>query len=148
MKNTNLTNKFIDRRNREERQAGLATPIYYWYDVDGIGRRMTCGLAITTAGELAYAYATCSEADHFERRMGRKIVANRIFGRAQFHHFTSTSLGSEVSQEAPESFAKFADLNIPTSRQGVPCARAYHAGQQFRAYRAFMEERAREIIDE
>lgn len=121
---------------------------FFWYDQDSEGRRMTRGLAITTAGELLVADAICSHADNFEKRMGRKIVSNRIFGRAQNHLTTSRALSANQVENAPDRFSELAKALIPTSRLGVPSARAYHAGQQFLAYRKFMEERAREIIDE
>lgn len=71
-----------DRRTPEQIEAGLATPILWWYDEEvrpgKRPRRRVNGIAITKVASLVVARATCSYKDQFVKAIGRRIVEGRI----------------------------------------------------------------------
>jgi hypothetical protein len=125
---------FIDRRTEEEKAAGLATPVLYWYDVEEVGykdgtpRRRTNGMAVDIYGNLIIARATCSTKDQFEKRTGRLVVSKRIMGRAQRH---CNVLLPRCDLEAPEAMAEAYRQAFPDDTIGVK--RAFNAGKVFAA---------------
>lgn len=135
-------NTFVDRRTSEQRIGELATQVLFWYDQEGKGRkrrRRTNGMAITTAGELIIARATCSRKDQFVKAMGRLVVEKRILGRAKRHCWVLTLEAGELPQMAAAAYAEM----FPEDEKGFK--RAFNAGKVFAAYKEEIERRANEL---
>ena len=134
---------FVDRRTADQRVGELATPVLFWYDEEGKGRkrrRRTNGIAVTTDGFLMVAQATCSRKDQFVKANGRLVVEKRILGRAQRHCWKLRLDGEgERSEIAAASYRE----QFPEDEIGIK--RAYNAGRVFTRYQADIQRRADEI---
>ena len=136
---------FVDRRTAAQKLGELATPVLFWYDQEGKGRkrrRRTNGVAITTDGLLVIADTVCSRKDQFVKVHGRMVVEQRILGRAQAHCglFYLSPDGSRAEAAA----AAYRD-EVGEDERGVK--RAYNAGRVFDRYKADIERRANELDD-
>jgi hypothetical protein len=133
---------FVDRRTDDQREAGLATHILFWYDHDKKHRRRVNGVAVTTDGYLLVARATCSKKDQFVKSHGRFIIERRMSGRAKKHHWmllpltTSDELMSEACADVYRN-------EFPADEMGIK--RAFNAGRVFARYQADLDRRANEI---
>lgn len=136
---------FVDRRTADQKAGELATPVLFWYDEEGKGRkrrRRTNGVAITTDGFLMVARATCSRKDQFVKANGRLVVEKRILGRAQRHCWMLTL--DTVGERCEAAAATFREM-FPEDEMGIK--RAYNAGRVFDRYQADIKRRA-DALDE
>lgn len=150
---------FVDRRTDEQREAGLATHILFWYDHDKKHRRRVNGVAMTTGGYLLVARATCSKKDQFVKKHGRFIIEKRMFGNAKTHHWMFmpsyvtkdgactthtpfTSIGFDLNRMA-EACANVYQDEFPGDEMGVK--RAFNAGRVFERYQVDLDRRANEL---
>jgi hypothetical protein len=134
---------FVDRRTADQKAGELATPVLFWYDEEGKGRkrrRRTNGVAITTGGELVWAEAVCSRKDQFVKAQGRMVVEKRILGHAQTH--AGTFMMSEDGERCEAAANAYRD-DVSDDEVGVK--RAYNAGRIFDRYKADIERRANEL---
>ena len=136
---------FVDRRTADQKTGELATPVLFWYDEEGKGRkrrRRTNGVAVTTDGFLMVARATCSRKDQFVKTNGRLVVEKRILGRAQRHCWMLRLDGDgELSEIAATSYREL----FPEDEMGIK--RAFNAGRVFANYQADIKKRA-DALDE
>lgn len=143
-------NVFVDRRTDEEMNEGLATPILYWYDNDKKGRTRTNGVAISTEGRLLIARSTCSKKDQFIKSKGRMIVAKRMFGNAKTHCWELIVEGADDVIPNIDTFptlvATVFDETFANDEAGRK--RAYNAARVFVRYRADLQRRATEMLDD
>ena len=155
---TNSSHDHFDDKRTPLQQAGeLATSVLWWYNEEGKGmswrnlakgvstknvkmkRRRTCGVAITTAGQLIYAESVCSRKDQFIKAKGRFIVESRILGRAQQHCWILTLDDGDPAEAAVASYRMY----VPEDEVGAK--RAYNAGRIFDHYKAEIHRRASEV---
>ena len=156
---------FQDRRTNDQRNAGLATQILYWYDEEGRGRswndpavkgerrppnsmkrRRVNGVAVTTDGCLFVSRATCSRKDQFIRSHGRMVVESRILGNAQQHCWKLIVPDGDNLEKFAENCAAIYAEEFPDDERGRK--RAYNAGNVFVRYRNEIERRANELSDD
>jgi len=139
---------FVDRRTADQRAGELATPVLFWYDEEGKGRkrrRRTNGVAMTTDGVLMVARTICSRKDQFVKANGRLVVEKRILGRAKRHcwmlHLDSVGDCMEYCEAAATAYREM----FPENEIGIK--RAYNAGRVFANYQADIKKRA-DALDE
>ncbi len=133
---------FVDRRTDEQREAGLATHILFWYDHDKKHRRRVNGVAMTTGGYLLVARATCSKKDQFVKSHGRFVIEKRMFGNAKTHHWMLAPLASRDTSMSIACADAYQD-KFPGDEMGVK--RAYNAGRVFARYQVDIARKANEL---
>ena len=129
---------FVDRRSAAQKLGELATPVLFWYDEEGKGRkrrRRTNGVAITTDGLFVYADAICSRKDQFVKAHGRMVVEKRILGRAKAHCKLLILEGDGPRAEAAAAIHR----DYLDSENEIGIKRAYNAGRVYDRYLAANE---------
>jgi len=134
---------FTDRRTAEQKAGELATPVLFWYDEEGKGRkrrRRTNGVAMTTNGLLMVARTVCSRKDQFVKANGRLVVEKRILGRAKRHCWAL--ILDQEGERCEAAAIAYRDM-FPEDETGIK--RAYNAGRVFDRYMVDIERRANEL---
>jgi len=130
---------YIDKRTEEEKQAGLAIPILFWYDTDHKGRTRTNGVSMTHDGQLIVGRSTCSKKDHFNKKKGRMVVVQRILGRAKRHCYVvdmnmMNLEGNTTAERAASAYVR----TLGDDERGR--GRAYNAGSTFTRFQNHLQD--------